>query len=153
MKKLISGFILAVIFCVQASAQKKSTDGEIVTQCICSKLEVYPYLYLDNPSSTFSSYILRFDFQHKGVKCTPEFVGSITISQTGRTVTIPIGRLATKINTINMRQFSIPREQIGFTISTSRACSITYSLKYGTTSICPANMKKIIRPTSGEPIL
>jgi len=153
MKNLIPIFVIALLLSIQSNAQKTTNGGEVSTQCNCSKLEVYPYIYLDNPTSTTSNYVLRFDFNHKGLKCTPEFVGSITISQSGRTVTIPVGRLATKANTINTRQFLIPREQIGFTILTARACAITYSLQYGTTSICPAKVKKIIRPTSGEPIL
>jgi hypothetical protein len=155
MKKIIIAFMLSSAFCINANAQKGRSNSGVETsgKCNCSKLDVYPYMYLQNPRSATSNYILHFDFNHKGQKCTPEFINSIIISASGRSITIPVGRLTTHANTINTRQFLISREQIGFTILPERACSITYSLTYGITGVCPASVQKIIKVSSEGPIL
>ncbi len=148
------------IFSQFAIAQKKGvlSGPKVITSCQCSNLVVYPYFYYQDPDLRNNSNLyLRFDFHHKGMKCIPEFVGSITIfrSETIK-VTIPLNTLTSYVDTENQRIFvitplSLPNSFRPMTVGGNY--KITYSLRYGTTSVCPASSSQIIRFQTSEPIL
>ena len=143
-----------VLFGQNKTLQNSATD--VVTRCECSKLVLFPYFYYQDPNlPETSSLLLRFDFQHKGMRCMPEFRKSITIYRSPtQTVTIPLDRLTSYINTIGQRIFVIPQSLLLplRTMVVGGNYKITFSLEYGT-SICPASTVKIVRFSKNEPIL
>ena len=148
------------IFSQFAIAQKKGalSGPKVDTSCKCSNLIVRPYFYYKELGTPNTSFLyLRFDFQHKGVKCIPEFVGSITIFRSDEIkVTIPLNTLTSYVNTENQRIFvitplSLPNSFRPMTVGGNY--KITYSLRYGTTLVCPATSSQIIRFQTSEPIL
>lgn len=143
-----------------AFGQKRGilTGPKVDTSCQCSKLVVRPYFYYQDPDLRNNSNLyLRFDFQHKGMRCKPDFVGSITIYRADDIkVTIPLNTLTSYVDTENQRIFvitplSLPNSFRPMTVGGNY--KITYSLRYGTTSVCPATSSQIIRFQTSEPIL
>jgi hypothetical protein len=158
MKKLLATLVL-LLFTTVVLAQNKTLQNSasgVVTNCECSKLVLFPYFYYQDPNlPDNSSLLLRFDFQHKGIKCMPEFKNSITIYRSPtQTVTIPMDRLTSSVNTMGQRIFVIPQSILGSLrpMTVGGNYKITFSLGYGT-SICPATTAKIVRFAKNEPIL
>ncbi len=158
MKKIL--IIAILLTATNLFSQKTNTalSPIVTTSCKCADLQIYPYLYYQDPQNApNSSLYLRFDFHHKGkAKCKPEFVGSITIYRADSiTVTIPLNALTSFVNSTNQRIFvvtplNLPASFRPMTVGGNY--KITYSLRYGE-SVCPATSTKIVRFAKSEPIL
>ncbi len=162
MKKIILVAVILLVSQLSFSQKKVITNtisSPIATSCNCSDLEIYPYFYYQDPDlPNASSMFLRFDFHHKGkLKCKPEFLGNITISKSdGISVTIPVSRLTSYVNTENQRIFVVTQQHLLGTLRpmiVGTNYKITYSLGYGTKSVCPKTSTKNVVFEKSEPIL
>lgn len=160
MKTKISLFLI-LLFSQLAFAQKKGeVTGQLtIPSCKCSELELYPFMYYQDPSNPeTSNLLLRFDFHRKGVvKCKPEFLGNISLFRnTTISVSFPAKDLTSLTNTDGQRIFIIPRSQLPAsfgTIANGATFKAVYSLSYGTKSVCPASSSKLIKFQKSEPII
>jgi hypothetical protein len=154
MKKLMSIIVLTVLATTAAIAQKAKVNTAINATCQCKNLKTFPYFYKENPSSPTSNYILRFDFQHKGAQnCTPKLKGNLVVKGTaGQTISIPVGRLATRISNNTTLQYLISPDQIPYPLAVSASYKFTYNFEYGTVSPCPIKTIALTLEDS-EPIL
>ncbi len=141
-------------------AQKNNSNNGIPTpgDCKCNNLEVYPYFYYQDVNiPNESNLLLRFDFNHKGQKCLPKFLNAITIYRSPtQTINISLDRLTTLTNTMQGHIFVIPQILLPENMRpmvVGGNYKITYSLEYGTKSVCPANTTKIVRFKKQEPLL
>ena len=159
MKIKITVLFLLIFFQVAFGQRKKTSSVKgVETFCKCSQLVVRPYFYYKEPETPNTSYLyLRFDFQHKGMRCKPEFVGSITIERSEDIkVTIPLNTLTSFVDTADQRIFvitplSLPDSFRPMVIGGNY--KITYSMNYGDRSVCLNPNLKIIRFSRSEPIL